>query len=107
MTWAWLPFIESRRGDRFHHIILPQGGWGPVRVVARSGLGPKWALMGPPGQVLAGLDMSDFRLLVEFPHFGFKNRFLTKLIDDSAWFLLEKLKKHVILTKNLNILTKN
>ena len=27
-------------------------GWGPVRVGARSGLGPIWALMGPPGQVL-------------------------------------------------------
>ena len=35
--------------------------------------------------------------------FGFKIRFLTKFLDDSAWFLLEKLKKHVILTKNPNI----
>ena len=38
-----------------------------------------------------------------FPRFGFKIRFLTKFLDDSAWFLLEKLKKHVIFTKNLNI----
>ena len=34
---------------------------------------------------------------------GFKIKFLTKFLNDSAWFLLEKLKKHVILTKNLNI----
>ena len=26
-----------------------------------------------------------------------------KFLDDSAWFLLEKRKNHVILTKNLNI----
>ena len=38
--------------------------------------------------------------------FGFKIRFLTKFLNDSAWFLLEKLKKHIILTKNLNILPK-
>ena len=35
----------------------PSPGWGPVRVGAH---------MGPPGQVLAGPDMSDFPLLVEF-----------------------------------------
>ena len=33
--------------------------------------------------------------------FGFKIRFLTKFLNDSAWFLLEKLKKHVMLTKTL------
>ena len=69
-------------------------GWGPY--------GPLWALMGPPGQVLAGPDMSDFRLLVDFSCFGFKIRFLTKFLNDSAWLLPEKLKKHVILIKNLN-----
>ena len=31
---------------------------------------------------------------------GSKTEFLTKFLDDSAWLLLEKLKKHVILTKN-------
>ena len=35
--------------------------------------------------------------------FEFKIRFFTKFLNDSAWFLLEKLKKHVILTKNHNI----
>ena len=33
---------------------------------------------------------------------GSKLGFLTKFLDDSAWFLQEKLKNHVILTKNLN-----
>ena len=38
---------------------------------------------------------------------GSRNGVLTKFIDDSASFLLEKLKNHVILIKNPNILTKN
>ena len=38
-----------------------------------------------------------------FACFGSKIWFLTKIINDSAWFLLEKLKNHVILIKNLNI----
>ena len=33
-------------------LAWPGPGWGPVRVGARSELGPIWALMGPPGQVL-------------------------------------------------------
>ena len=41
-----------------------------------------------------------------FTRFGSKNGILTKFIDDSASFLLEKLKNHIILTKNLNILPK-
>ena len=47
---------------------------------------------------------------VRFPTFGPishvsdpKNGILTKFINDSAWFLLEKLKNHVILIKHLNI----
>ena len=32
---------------RKRHIAGPSPGWGPVRVGARSGLGPIWALMGP------------------------------------------------------------
>ena len=32
-----------------------------------------------------------------------RNCILTKFINDSAWFLLEKLKNHVILIKNFNI----
>ena len=31
----------------------PGPGWGPVRVGARSGLGPIWALMGPYGPIWA------------------------------------------------------
>ena len=52
------------------------------------------------GQVLAG-PISD--CWSNFVCFGFKIGFLTKFLDDSAWFLLEKLKKHVFSTKNPNI----
>ena len=31
--------------------------------------GPIWALMGPPGQVLAGPDMTEVRVLVQFGTF--------------------------------------
>ena len=45
---------------------MPTGpGLGPIWAPMGT-YGPIWALMGPPGQVLAGPDMSDFRLLVEF-----------------------------------------
>ena len=80
----------------------PSPGWGPY--------GPMWALMGPPGQVLE--KASTFRQIsVRFPldfwtnfaRFGSKNGILVKFLDDSASFLLEKLKNHVILTKTLNI----
>ena len=43
--------------------------------------------------------MSDFRLLVQFRTFRVQNLFLTKFINDSASFLPEKLKNHVILIK--------
>ena len=43
----------------------------------------------------------DFWL--NFKCFGFKIRFLTKWRNDSASFLLEKLKNQVFLIKNLNI----
>ena len=66
--------------------------------------GPLWALMGPLGQVLAGPDMSDFQLLVEFCMLRVQNWVLTKCLDDSAWLLPEKLKNHIILTKSLDIL---
>ena len=52
----------------------------------------------PPGQVLASPDISDFRLLVEFRMLRVQNWVLTKFTNDSACFLLEKLKKHAILT---------
>ena len=33
---------------------------------------------------------------------GFKIQFLTKFLDDSAWFCVERLKKHSFETKNQN-----
>ena len=101
---------------------------GPVRVGARSGLGPIWAHIwahmgpygpiygpiwahvGPYGSSWTGLGKSvnfpstfrrDFR--TNFARFGSKTKILMKFLNDSASFLLEKLKNHVILTKNLNI----
>ena len=50
--------------------------------------------------------MTEVRVLVQFACFESRNGILTKFINDSASFLLEKLKIHVILTKNLNILQK-
>ena len=65
---------KDQKINRFESKLTHPGpGWGPVRVGARSGLGPIWALMGPPGQVLAGPDMSDFRLLIEFRMFCIQN----------------------------------
>ena len=55
---------------------------------------------GPPGQVLT-CPISD--CWSNFTRFGFNIRFLTEFHNDSASFLLEKLKKHIILIKNLNI----
>ena len=52
----------------------------------------------PPGQVRACL-ISDF--WSNFTRFGFKIRFLTKFHNDSASFLPEELKKHIILIKTL------
>ena len=43
--------------------------------------------------------------LTNFAHFGFKIDFLTKFLDDSAWFRVEKLKKHGFETKKLKILS--
>ena len=104
-------------------------GWGPLRVGAHMGsygpiYGPIWAFMGPYmgpyGPIWVLLDRSwKFRQLsvqisVRFPsdfwtnfaRFGTKNGILMKFLNDCASFLLEKLKKHVILTNNLNIWSK-
>ena len=43
--------------------------------------------------------MTEIIVLVKFYSFGFKICFLMKFLDDSASFLLEKLKNQVILTK--------
>ena len=52
-------------------------------------------------QDLAGPDMFDFRLLVQFARFRSKHGILTKWHNDSASFLPEKLKNQVILIKIL------
>ena len=58
---GWGPY-----GPLWAHIWAHMGPYGPI-------YGPIWALMGPLGQVLAGPDMSDFRLLVEFCMFWIQN----------------------------------
>ena len=40
---------------------------------------------------------------LNFAYYGSRIGALKKFLNDSAWFLLEKLKKHVISTKNFNI----
>ena len=59
-------------------------------------MGPLWADMGPYGSSWTGPDMTNHDFWTNFARFGSKTKFLTKFLDDSAWFLLEKLKKHVI-----------
>ena len=96
----------------------PSPGWGPVRVGAHMGpyMGPYgplwahilahmalWAHMGLPGQVLEKASTFRKTIWTNFARFGSKNSILTKFINDSASFLLEKLKNQVILIKNLNI----
>ena len=103
----------------------PSPGWGPVRVGAHMGpygpiygpiwahmgplwvlmgpYGPIWALMGPLGQVLEKASTFRRDFWTNFARFGSKAKCLMKCLDDSASFLLEKLKNHVILTPNLNI----
>ena len=75
--------------------------------------GPIWALMGPYGPIWVLLDRSwkKRQLSVNFPYdiwtnfarFGSQNGILMKFLNDSASFLLEKLKNHVVLATNLNI----
>ena len=96
----------------------PRPGWGPVRVGAHMGpYGPMWAHMGLCGPLWVLLDRSwdcvnfpstfikTFRKTIwtNFARFGSRNGILIKFLDDSASFLLEKLKNHVIFAKNPNI----
>ena len=67
-----------------------------------------WAHMGPYGSSWTGLGEgvnfpSTFRKTIwtNFARFGSRNNMLMKFLNDSASFLLEKLKNHVILTKTL------
>ena len=57
----------------------PGPGWGPY--------GPLWVLLDRSWQVRT-CPISDF--WSNFACFGFKIGFLTKFLDDSAWFSLEK-----------------
>ena len=75
------------------------GPYGPIW--AHMGTyGPIWALMGPPGQVRT-CPISDF--WSNCVRLESKTWFLTKFVNDFAWFLFEKLKIHVIFIKNINI----
>ena len=75
------------------------GPYGPIWALMGP-YGPSWALMGPPWQVRT-FPISDF--WSNFARFGYKNDFSTKFINDSASFLPQKLKNHVILSNNPNI----
>ena len=84
----------------------PGPGWGPYGPLCAH----IWAHMGLPGQVLEVLEdsvyfpqtfLKDF--WTNFARFGSKTELLKKNTDYSASFLQEKLKNHVILTKNFNI----
>ena len=71
--------------------------WSSPDLSRRTHKGPIWLLLDRSWQV-------RFPTLGPISHVsGSEFLFFTKFINDSAWFLLEKLKKHVILTKNLNI----
>ena len=80
--------------------------WGP-----QGSTGPRvGAHMGPYGSSWTGLGKSvnfpsTFRKTIwtNFARFGSRNGILMKFLDDSASFLLEKLKNHVILIKNFNL----
>ena len=66
----------------------------------RALMGPYGAHMGPPGQVRTWPNQDFWSNLARF---GSRNGILTKWHNDSASFLLEKLKNQVILIKNFNI----
>ena len=56
---------------------------------SRARAGPIWA------------HISDFWF--NFAYFGSKSELLTKFLNDSAWFCVEKLKKHVFPQKDKEI----
>ena len=61
--------------------------------------GPGRAHIGLYGPICANI--SDFWF--NFACFNSKTEFLTKFLNDSAWFCVEKLKKHGFETKKLQI----
>ena len=48
-----------------------------------------------------GPDMTEVRVLVQFPCFGSNTDFFQKNLNDSAWLCMEKLKKHDSETQKL------
>ena len=96
--------ILGALGMHFSALRTDSGAKGlPIGATHPSGLGPIWTLMGPPGQVLEDYVNFPQDFWNNFARFGSKNGILTKWHNDSASFLLEKLKNHIILTKNPNI----
>ena len=75
--------------------------------------GPIWAHVGPYGSSWTGLGKSvnfpsTFRrdIWTHFARCGSKTKILMKFLNDSASFLLEKLKNQIIFAKNPNIWSK-
>ena len=94
------PYVEASLLDLlWKPAVDPLSGWGPY--------GPLWVLLDRSWKFrkLSVRFPSTFRTTIwtNFIHFGSRNCILMKFLDDSASFLLEKLKNHVILTQNLNI----
>ena len=80
-TFVFWKMCFRKRGAFFLNFPALHGpGPGPV-CSSRARAGPIWA------------HISDFEF--NFAHFGFKIEFLTKCLDDSAWFCVEKLKNIV------------
>ena len=67
-------------------LLWPGPGWGPVRVGARSGLGPIWALMGPYmgpcGPLWVRSGHVRFPTLVEFRMFRVQTAPFDKITTD-------------------------
>ena len=57
--------------------------------------------MDPCGTVKLKVALPSEGFWSNFACFGFKTDFLMKFLNDSAWFCLEKLKKHVFQPKAL------
>ena len=103
LTHGWLvqePFLKKVQISE----IVSHTAWaraGPIR--AHMGpCGPMWAHMGPYGSSWTGLGEgvnfpSTFRrdIWTNLLRLGSKTHFLMKFLDDSASFLLEKLKTHI------------
>ena len=104
--WAHIWAHMGPYGPLWAHIWAHMGPYGPIYgpMWAHMGpCGPMWAHMGPPGQVLEKASTFRKTIWTNLVRLGSKTHFLMKFLNDSASFLLEKLKNHVILTKNPDI----